>query len=167
MRSLVLLPVSLRSLSLCLFVGVWVCFLSVSAYVGLVLGRLYTPAVVGAVEFVCVYTSGSAALTAVRENEVLGVFMTGSLSMSERIGLRVVHTRVFSSFGPWLRRTDTPRCLAKRFKKDLRLLQREVPEGSSPATPKGQASAATHYAAAARALPIAAVAAAVAVFGTF
>ena len=71
-------------------------------------------------------------MAAVRSGELLGVFMTGSLSPREAFGLQAVHTHVFTSMGPWLRRTDTPRCLAHRFKRDLTLPDKEQLLLSSP-----------------------------------
>ncbi|KAL8273158.1 hypothetical protein Esti_002916 [Eimeria stiedai] len=66
-----------------------------------------------------VISTRSEALQKVLEGSLFGVFMTGSLTRSEALGLHAVPTRVFASMGPWIRRTDTPRCLSHRFRRDL------------------------------------------------
>lgn len=66
------------------------------------------------------------ALAAVRSGKVLGAFLTGTLPPHEASsGLQALHVHVFVSMGPWLRRTDTPRCLAHRFQRDLTISSTE------------------------------------------
>lgn len=59
--------------------------------------------------------SGPEALKEIRSNKIFGLFAMNNVT-PEDTDLQAVHSGVVVAMGPWLRRTDTGRCLAYRFR---------------------------------------------------
>ena len=82
--------------------------------------------------------------------------MTGTPRQEELVGLQAVKTHIFSSMGPWLRRTDTVTCLAHRFQKDKQLLQAAGTNKDTETDQTGEANTAVLTATGAAHTPLAA-----------